>query len=153
MFSHLTRRSATLVVIAGIIVIGGPVLMTSTMFRRPSLRQDEVGFRARARYSVSPRYPPGLVPLLIEGVAVAQVRVQPDGNVGDVEVLESPHEEISRAVVAALRQWRFPVAQLPTSYLAARVRGKVTYYFAVEWGMGVVRAPEEQAQVRQMAKD
>jgi TonB family protein len=109
---------------AGFVVVGGPIVWRWALLQRPSLRQDEAGFRESALYSVSPEYPSDLLHLSIEGVAVAQVRVQPAGAVDAVEVLEAPHAEVSRAVAKALLQWRFPVVKVPGYYLAARVRGK-----------------------------
>ena len=149
-FSRLSRRSASWVIAAGLIVVGGPIAWRSSAFQRPSLRQDELGFRESALYSVAPTYP-SLVSPTVEGVAVAQVQLEPSGVVAAVEILESPHNDASRSMTHALLQWRFPVVRLPGHFLAARVRGKITYYFAVAQGVGVVRTPEEQTELRQMA--
>lgn len=143
------RRTGAWVVAAGLVVVGASVVWRLGLLQRPSLRQDELGFRKSAIHVVRPEYPFGLAQLGIQGVAVAEVSTGPAGLARTVEILESPHAEVSRVLSQALLQWRFPVVKLPGSYLAARVRGKLTYYFVIEGGVGLVRTPDEQAEVRQ----
>jgi TonB family protein len=126
------------------------VVRPPAFLRRPSLRQEEIGFRKAALEVVHPHYPEGLAEIGIAGVAVAKVQVEPSGSVGEIEILQSPHAEVSKAVSHAVRQWRFPVVKIPDSFLAARVQGKLTYYFVIKEGAGIVRTPDEQAMAFQM---
>ena len=113
---------------------------------RKALTQDELGFRRAAIRQVVPSYPTSLLSIGVSGVAVANVALQGDGTVDHVEILQAPHRDIAEAMVTALKQWTFPPVRLPGTYLNATVSSKITYYFSVSEGRGVVRSPEEQAQ-------
>lgn len=120
--------------------------------RRPQLRQDEMGFRRTAKVVVHPEYPAALVSTGVRGVAVADVLIGPDGTVDDVSLLEAPHPAIESAMRTALQQWRFPTVRVPDTFFDATVRSKVTYYFSVANGRGIVRAPDEEALIRNAAE-
>ena len=146
-FRHIDPWS----VVIGLVIFCGVVFARSGVLDRPSLRQGETGLRAAALNVVHPKYPAQLTQSPAMGVAVAQLRIAPSGIPSSVEILESPHPWISRAMEDALLAWRFPVVRVPGSFLAARVRGKITYYFSIQEGIGVVRTPDEQAEFRRSA--
>jgi TonB family protein len=56
---------------------------------------------------VKPDYPDSVKRANIEGVVVARVRVDAEGNVRGVSIRRSPHELLSDAVEEALRKWKF----------------------------------------------
>ena len=143
--SRLKTSSALFILAVAAAAIGVPAVWTSDQFQGPSLKQSESGFRKTALFSVAPEYPQTLTSQAISGVVVAQVNVRPSGTVRSVEVLESPDLRLSEAMIAAVREWRFPAVKIPGYWRAGRVTSKVTYYFALENGKGVVRTPEQQA--------
>ncbi len=83
---------------------------------------------------------------------MAAVSVRPNGTVGSVEILEAPHQDIAQAMVTAISQWTFPRVRLPGAHFDATVRSKVTYYFAIVNGRGIVRSPEDQAAFKRRAE-
>jgi rhodanese-related sulfurtransferase len=76
-------------------------------------------------------------------VVVTSVTSTKEGRIERVDVLESPDADTAAAVRAALAQWTIPAPQLvdrPTSNLA---RVKMTFYFQIRNGKGVVLAPDQ----------
>jgi TonB family protein len=43
----------------------------------------------------------------VQGVVLMQAVVEVDGTIGDIEALSSPHPDLERAAILALKQWRF----------------------------------------------
>lgn len=98
--------------------------------------------RAAAVRAILPAYPTRSVSVGTEGVAVAELELAEDGSVRRVTVLESPDLEITREVGAVLKQWKFAI-RTPEGMAGFPVRGKLTYYFVIEAGNGVVLTPVE----------
>ena len=95
-----------------------------------------------------------------EGVAVAAIVADRDGRVEDVELLEAPDEAIGRAVQEALVQWTFHPGRVPAeafhppgdalvddrgTRVNARIASRMTFYFRILNGGGVVLNPAEAA--------
>lgn len=60
-----------------------------------------------------PLYPPALADAGVEGTVQLEARIGPDGNVEpDIRVVSSPHAELSRAAIDAVRQWEFDATLL-----------------------------------------
>jgi TonB family protein len=103
----------------------------------------EDGLRRSATNSPKPMYPQGALRRKVSGVAVVSVQSSAEGNVTTLNVLQAPDPEIGEAVRAAVEKWRFSPAQvLGRSELLGR-RGKLTFYFRISNGVGVVLSPEE----------
>lgn len=108
--------------------------------------------RASAVRAILPPYPTRSVAIGSEGVAVAELELAEDGSVQTVTVLESPDSEIAREASAVLKQWRFAI-RAPEGTADFPVRGKLTHYFVIEAGNGVVLTPlEELARRRRNAR-
>lgn len=107
-------------------------------------RVDENALRSSAVRMILPAYPRQSASSGTEGVAVADLELAEDGSVRNVAVLESPDSEIAREVSAAMKQWKFAVAP-PERTGGLAVRGKLTHYFVIEAGNGVVLTPTEES--------
>lgn len=83
-----------------------------------------------------PVFPAASLERKSEGVVVLQVTADPTGQVGDAVVLEAPDAEIGAAARAAALEWRFSTSP-------RTVQSKLTFYFVIENGRGVVRNPEQ----------
>jgi TonB family protein len=107
-------------------------------------RMHEIPIRRLAINKVTPQYPAGPLSRRSQGVAVAAIRISPEGKVLSCRVLESPHDEIGNVVCAAATLWTFqPVTYnvKGTEYPIA-VDTKLTFYFGIgPDGQGVVTEP------------
>jgi hypothetical protein len=90
-----------------------------------------------------PDYPASSLSLKVTGVAVASVTSGVDGRMSNVTMLEAPDEAIGASVRSALMTWEIP----PTTVLGESeprgIRSKVTFYFRIVKGRGVVFNPED----------
>lgn len=68
---------------------------------------DDVNVKTRLVKRVNPVYPQEAKEQGITGAVKCRVRIEEDGKVGDVNVLESPHELLSQSAVDAIRQWEY----------------------------------------------
>lgn len=96
--------------------------------------------RQRAVRQEVPVYPEDAIRERKTGVAVAEIEIEPAGNVSRVTVLEAPSPSIEASVAGALRLWQFQ----PTSSQGGQVlklRGKLTFYFVIQGGKGEVFSP------------
>ena len=107
-----------------------------------------------------PIYPESSLSEGQEGVAVASIVADRDGLVEAIELLEAPDEAIGRAVQEALEQWTFhpgstpaeafhPPSEVPEhergTRVDVRVRSRMTFYFRILSGGGVVLNPADVA--------
>lgn len=109
----------------------------------PIVTSHEASFWRAAKVRVMPTYPPTSLKRGTEGVVVTSVTSTKEGRIERVDVLESPDADMAAAVRSALEQWTIPAAQLvdrPTPNLA---RAKMTFYFQIRNGKGVVLTPEQ----------
>ncbi|PTY08157.1 hypothetical protein DB347_00800 [Opitutaceae bacterium EW11] len=83
----------------------------------------------KAISQVKPKYPQELARAGIEGRAVVEFVVGADGSVSNVKVLETSHQSVADASVAAVQQWKFqPGTQAGQ---AASVKMQVPMIFSV----------------------
>lgn len=95
--------------------------------------------RKAAIKSVMPKYPSSSRKRGANGVAVADVEIDEDGEIAMVKIVESPDRETGRAVEKAIRQWKF--TQLKAQGKPVRVLSKLTFYFVIQKGKGRVENP------------
>jgi TonB family protein len=107
----------------------------------PLAKVPESVFRKLISKFVMPAYPEGALKRAEQGVAVASVQVNEQGNLTDVQILEAPSDDIGNAVLSAIRQCKFNPANGEGGPL--RIEGKLTFYFAIENGRGIVRNPRK----------
>ena len=92
------------------------ILAVAPFAASPAMAQD------RERTEVeAPDYPRGAERRGVEGYAVVQYNVSPDGEVTDVQVVESEPEGIwDRAVTSAMEGWAFAPAAETTEGMTQR---------------------------------
>jgi TonB family protein len=112
------------------------LLLLTTAPAAAQSRRSEGAFRQGAAERVMPAFPAASLARKSGGVVVLQVSAEPAGQVGDVVILEAPDAEIGAAAQAAALEWRFSTSP-------RTVQSKLTFYFVIENGRGVVRNPEQ----------
>lgn len=106
------------------------------------IKVGEDGIRKSAAKIVMPSYPAKSLKTKAAGVAVAEVQYNGEGVVTDVKILESPDSSTGQSVTDAMKQWKFNPSQLEGKPIS--VRGKITFYFAInEKGKGEVKNPTQ----------
>jgi rhodanese-related sulfurtransferase len=108
---------------------------------------NEGGFRSAAEHAPRPAYPAALVAKRISGVAVASVLVDTAGKVAVVVVLEAPDPLMAESIRTTVQQWTFrPVTArrgADGAFQPVEVTSKLTFYFQIRNGVGVVLNPDE----------
>jgi TonB family protein len=104
----------------------------------------EASLRKLALKVVMPPYPRDAEAGRITGVVVAQVVVSEEGTVAEASVLQAPADSIKKVVPEAVRQWRFKAQTVGGA--PVRVHSKLTFYYLIDSGKGVVRNPEQMPQ-------
>lgn len=102
------------------------------------VNRGEWGLRTAATTAPKPEYPAASLTTKVAGVVVASVRFDLDGKLSTVEILEAPDAHTAAAVRDALARWIVPPTQTKSP-----IRGKLTFYFQVRDGKGVVLDPDE----------
>lgn len=74
-----------------------------------------------------PPYPPASQRQNHQGVAVCEIKVAVDGTVANIRVLQAPDAEISAAVSATLRTWRF--RRLTSEGKPVLILTRMVFYF------------------------
>ncbi len=120
-------------------------LLTDTVLgqgKQPSeAKVPESVFRKLISKFVMPIYPEGARKRGEQGVAVASVQLSEEGTLIDVQMLEAPSGEIENAVMNAIRQCKFNAARTDDGPM--RIHGKLTFYFVIENGRGIVKNPKK----------
>jgi rhodanese-related sulfurtransferase len=90
-----------------------------------------------------PEYPRESLAQKVSGVVVAAVLFGVDGKLTTIEILESPDAHTAAAVRDAVGRWTVPGAQVMGREEKSPVRGKLTFYFQVRDGKGIVLDPDQ----------
>lgn len=104
----------------------------------------EVSLRKLAFKVVMPPYPRDAEAGRITGAVVAQIVVSEEGTVAEASVLQAPADSIKKVVPGAIRQWRFKPQTVGGA--PVRVHSKLTFYYLIDHGKGVVRNPDQMPQ-------
>lgn len=107
--------------------------------RRAELHEDSL--RKTATSKPSPVYPASALAKKLRGLVVAQIETNAEGRVIRVDILESAAPEFSEAVNAAVRQWSWPPLTLKGKPDRLNMIGRLTFYFEIVDGKGVVKNP------------
>jgi rhodanese-related sulfurtransferase len=102
------------------------------------VNRGEWGLRTSATTAPKPEYPAASLTTRVAGVVVASVRFDLEGKLNTLEILEAPDPHTAAAVRDALARWIVPPTQTKSP-----IRGKLTFYFQVRDGKGVVLDPDE----------
>ena len=99
----------------------------------PVLLHAEYGIRQRAINAPLPGYPDEARTAGAQGLAIAAVHFEVDGNYADVEVVTSPHPAITESVISAIKGWRIkPIIMNWGAH--ARVQGEVRFRYIIDGG-------------------
>jgi len=134
----LSHRTASVAAVTVAVLI-----MCSASFAQRVVKTSEGSIRRRATTLVMPVYPRALLHKRSAGVAVAAVRLKLDGRMERVDILEAPDPQIAAAVATALNRWIVPEMQVVGSTERFQTVGKLTFYFLIRNGNGVVLNPDE----------
>ena len=86
-----------------------------------------------------PRYPARSLENGAAGVAVASIRLGPDGRMEQVDVLEAPDTDIADALRGALEHWALPRARFEEHPRGLhKLSATMVFYFLIEAGEGRV---------------
>ena len=99
---------------------------------------NEGSFRRIATTRTLPQYPVDAVARGVTGVVVVAATAGTDRRVEAVDVLQSPDDALSAATRAAVATWTLPSVSTPSL-----LRAKLTFYFQIRNGKGVVLNPEQ----------
>ena len=98
--------------------------------------------RGDAIKTVKPVFPPDALHNHVTGVAVVEIVVNERGRVSSTHMLEAPSVSVADAVTQAITLWQFkPFTQ--SNGMPALVTGKLTFYFEINDGKGLVLDPSE----------
>ena len=111
-----------------------------------SVRMGEGVLRMKATTVVRPAFPDVSLKKEVTGVVVAGIEIDEKGDVESVTILQSPSKEIGSAVKKALERWRFSPTTIKRK--PVRVTGKLTFYYEIENGVGLVLSPQEKRAFR-----
>jgi rhodanese-related sulfurtransferase len=103
----------------------------------------EWGLRTAATTAPKPEYPAASIATKVAGVVVASVRFDLEGKLSTLEILESPDPHTAAAVRDVLARWIVPPRHGLGRETKSPIRGKLTFYFQVRDGKGVVLDPDE----------
>jgi hypothetical protein len=110
------------------------LVSTDGQSRVGTFRVAEWQLRELATSTPVPEYPASSLASKVSGVVVAAAAFGSDGRPHTIEILESPDAHTAAAAREAVSRWTVP---------GAHITGKVTFYFQVRNGKGVVLAPEQ----------
>jgi TonB family protein len=132
----VTRRTLTaffMIVPAAAAALQGPSLVN----------MGEFTVRRVATAKALPDYPAASVARKTAGVAVAAFTSDTSGKVASVTILEAPDDAIAAAVRAAVERWQIPPVTVRGVSQPHGHFGKLTFYFRIVGGKGVVSHPED----------
>jgi len=101
----------------------------------------EAVLRNLATRTVMPDYPEKSKTQGSKGIAVAQLHLNEEGVLTNVEILEAPDAEIAQAVKKAVKQWKFKTVQVNDK--PCLIVGKLTFYFVINGGAARVENPRK----------
>lgn len=101
-------------------------------------REDTI--RDHAVKQFLPAYPAEAAKANISGVTVAKVRINENGILTAVDIVEAPHPSIAHATAEAIKQWKFQFYE--NSGTPECFNSKLTFYFVIEDGKAFVREPK-----------
>ena len=110
------------------------------------IRVGEGVLRKKATNVVRPAFPDVAFKKEVTGVVVAWIETDEQGDMVSVTILQSPNKEIGSAVKKALARWRFAPTTLKGKPVG--VAGKLTFYYEIENGVGLVLSPDEKRALR-----
>lgn len=87
----------------------------------------EVDTRPVPRVQPQPRYPMTLRQQRIQGQALVEFIVTPEGKVRDATAVKATHEEFGRAAVESVAKWQFVPGRLGGKPVAVRMQTPIVF--------------------------
>ncbi len=112
----------------------------------PGSHSNEFGLRVLMVHTVMPEYPEEALSAGAQGLVVAAVRSNPNGDLVTIKILQSPDPSISKAVVNALKQWKMK-RTVNGGGEPSRYQGELRFHYIIENGVGRVENPTREEQV------
>jgi len=103
----------------------------------------ESTLRRQAEKKPLPEYPRDALSKNTEGLVVVEVSVNPNGRIDRLDILEASGQLFSASVQEALRQWMFVPVTISGISDLSRMEGKLTFYYRIVGGKGVVMVPSD----------
>lgn len=125
---------------------GTPVLLALALLPWVTLCQtsaqlDESQMRQLVKLMVRPVYPKDAIRRNICGVAVVEVRINVDGKITGLDVVEAPSDSIAKSVFEAVSEWKF--APHTSAGRRVIVHGAITFYFVLNDSTPKVLDPKD----------
>ena len=117
------------------------LLRTTLAPQSPPIKTGDRGLRQLAIKAPRPIYPPTSLAKRVTGVVVATVTIDVNGQLKNVNIVESPDAATARAVREAVTQWVFRSVTVPSA--ANLIRGNLIFYFHFNEGRGLVSSSDE----------
>lgn len=124
------------------VLLISPALVAQTAPPRTA-GMSEFSIRRIATKKPLPVYPVASILKKSAGVAVAAIASDLEGRITNVTVLEAPDDDIASAVRTALQDWVIPPVSIVGRPERIGLYGKVTFYFRIAAGRGIVANPED----------
>lgn len=91
--------------------------------------QNVVSYSPKAISRPAARYPKNLLKQCVGGTVTFKFTVMQDGKIHDVEIIDSPHEQLSQAVVDTVRKsWLFTPYIINDSEKLATLKSHMSFY-------------------------
>lgn len=142
MKSYRCRLLVTVLLSLGI-VCARDRLLAQEMPLPGAMARSEGGIQGDALSRTMPVFPPESAGRGVRGVVVARILTALDGRMDRVDILQAPDRATGDAARAALMQWTFPPSRPTPDGRRFVLQSKVTFYFEIRGGRGVVLNPEE----------
>lgn len=107
------------------------------------ISMSEFSLRQRMTQSVVPIYPPESLKKKIQGVVVVEIELNADAELAKFAVLQAPNTEIAQSAEKAVRLSKFKKTTIKGTPIS--VVGKLTFYFEIKDGRGLVKIPYEES--------
>ena len=92
----------------------------------------EAELRSLATKTVMPTFTAAPNAKIVEGVVVVQLDIDEQGNITQLNIIETPDPAITAPLSDALRQWQFKPPHLNGQPIT--IRGKLTFYYVIKDG-------------------
>ena len=101
--------------------------LQQTLEGKPLYSLKQLDQAPQARFRAQPVYPLDLKKIGVDGEALMEFTVLPDGTVGDIKVIRSTHEAFAAAAEQALAKWKFKPGQKGGVAVNARIQQPFVY--------------------------
>ena len=127
--------------VENICTVAVAMTLTSIVWAQGAGKIGEAGIRAAAIAAPKPAYPAALLAKKTTGVSVVSLIVDTEGKPRSVIVLDAPDPLMAESARTAVERWTFH--PITAGGRPVAMSSKLTFYFQVRNGAGVVLNPDE----------